>query len=212
MTPKKLLVLALGLAVIPAGCATPSGSAHTPAPEISAARWVAGPTPEVRTLLVSPAAIARIDAPGMSDAQLSIGAFFTRWDSPSGSIDQLALLVELVGDRPMDFISFQPSLLLEMDGTVIDRAPGVTGNSVSWDTTAEGRRARMVIPITPVELRALADADQVRGRVGLWAAFAFDAAARARLATVLEGMPADAQVDQPDLPRPRITAFRGTTD
>lgn len=185
-----VISLALG------GCATSA----TPAPQhpdgIGEARWVETRT-DVRTLLVSPRRVAEVARPGEDAAELAIGSFFARYESDRGPVDQLALMIVLRGETATRVLASGRSLLLEIDGEFFQGEPGLGNNSVSWDPS-DGGRATLAIPISPEVLRALSDAESVRGRIGAYGAFDFPNRTRARLADLLRGLPEDFSATTPD--------------
>jgi len=185
-----IAALSLGPTLALGGCATtgPLPDVRT-ADDLGEARWVET-TPSVRTLLVAPRRIGPVARPGEDAADLAIGSFFARYDSPAGPLDQLALMVVLEGRTSTHILDSGLSLMLEIDGEFFEGEPGLGNNSVSWNPADEGR-ATLAIPISPEILRALASAESVRGRIGAYAVFDFPTAERDRLGDVLNGLPQD---------------------
>jgi hypothetical protein len=184
------LAFAMALLITLGGCAAGQSDVQAPVPhELGEARWVET-TPQVRTLLVSPAPICEVARPGEDAAALAIGSFFARYDAPTGPVDQLALMIVLEGQTAAHILDSGLSLMLEIDGEVFTGQPGLGSNSVSWDPRNQGR-ATLAIPISPSVLDGLAQAEVVRGRIGAWATFDFPAPSRDRLRDVLRGLPED---------------------
>lgn len=182
----QILLTAAALTTL-AACApvtTPAVPAPTGEPH-----WVEGPTPQVRTLLLDPVDIGSVSVPGRERSRLRVGAFFARYQRVDGPVDQLALMLQVTGPDANHVLDGSRALLLDVDGDLFIGEPGTSSNSVRVDRIEDGGRVTLVIPITPDYLALLADAREVRGRVGLWAGFSFPAAARARLQALLEGLP-----------------------
>ncbi len=172
------------------GCAGMGAATPSPEPHVQTeARWVET-RPDVRTLVVSPNRVGEVARPGERSADLAIGSFFARYRSPSGPVDQLALMVVLEGEYARHVLQSGMSLLLEIDGEFYQGEPGLGSNNVHWDPT-DGGRATLAIPISPELLHSLATAELVRGRVGAYGGFDFPQSTRQRLGDVLAGIPAD---------------------
>lgn len=182
------LILTLALA----GCATGASDGATGVSDaIGEARWVES-TPGTRTLLVPPDRVGAVSRPGEPGADLAIGAFFARYNSDAGPLDQVALMIVLEGEQATRLLDSGLQLLLEIDGEYFVGEPGLGSNSVHWDPR-NGGRATLAIPISPETLGHLSDADRVQGRIGAFGAFEFPVGKRARLGDLLEGIPADYQ-------------------
>ena len=177
------------ISLILGGCATSATPASQAPPGLGDAHWIET-QPDVRTLMVAPRPVADVARPGEDPAALAIGSFFARYDSPDGPVDQLALMVVLEGESATRVLASGRSLLLEIDGEFFQGEPGLGSNNVHWDP-ADGGRATLAIPISPEILRALADAELVRGRVGAYGSFDFPDRARTRLGDLLRGLPSD---------------------
>lgn len=190
MIPKTSTRAVTLLVGILTACGVPNGPGSIqPESQMAEPLWIDGPTEEVRTLLLPPATVGRVDGPGIPDADLSIGAFYARYDSNLGPVDQLALLVQLEGDDPDELLRLQAALTLDIDGVLFLGAPGVTDNSLARTPTEDGHRIQMAIPVTVDDLRALVRAEEVRGRVGLWASFTYSDHCRGRLERLLQQLP-----------------------
>jgi hypothetical protein len=184
------VILALALSACAGGAPGPAST--RPAPDgPGEARWVES-TPGTRTLLVSPDRVARVSDPGESSADLAIGAFFARYTSEAGPLDQLALMVVLEGEEATRLLDSGLQLVLQIDGEYFIGEPGLGSNSVHWDPR-NGGRATLAIPISPEILAQLCGAERVHGRIGAFASFDFPAAKRARLGDLLPEIPADYQ-------------------
>ena len=175
------------------GVALVSGCAHAPLPEIDrtpeAVRWVEGPGPDVRTLLLRPIHIGAVDGAGHHPADVEVGAFFARFRGDSGPVDQLALMIEVRGVDAEELLRTSRELLLEVDGEFFVGQPGVSENSFRVDLVDDAPRATVVIPVAPDILERLAGADVVRGRLGLWASFTVPASCRQRFRELLRALP-----------------------
>ncbi len=212
MIPKISILSVALLAGSLMGCGAPRGPAPIhPMNQMDGPLWIDGPTDEVRTLLLPPATIGRVDGPGIPDADLAIGAFYSRYDSNLGPVDQLALLIQLEGDDPEELVRLQTALTLDIDGVLFLGAPGVTNNSLALTDTEDGHRIRMAIPVTVDDLQALVHAERVRGRVGLWASFTYDDHCRRRLEGLLQQLPETAVEARPTPVQTRVGS-RGEPD
>ncbi len=152
-------------------------------------RWIDGPTPEVQTLLLSPIEVGPVGGAGEEEADLQIGAFFARFDRDAGSIDQLALMLEVHGADAPGLLARSRQLLLEVDGELFVGDPGRSSNSFRVDLHGVAPRATVAIPIAPELLERLAAAEVVRGRLGLWATFTVPPSCRARFRALLRALP-----------------------
>jgi hypothetical protein len=170
-----------------------AGCAHAPLPEAvpssSDVRWIEGPTPDVRTLLLRPIRIGAVEGAGHAPAEVDVGAFFARYRSADGPVDQLALMIEVTGADAPELLRLSRQLLLEVDGELFVGEPGVSDNSYRVDHTHEAPRATVVIPVGPDVLERLASAEVVRGRLGLWASFTLPSSCRQRFRELLTAMP-----------------------
>jgi hypothetical protein len=193
------------------GAVLVSGCAHAPLQEAerspSAVRWVEGPTPDVRTLLLRPIHIGAVEGAGHAPAELDVGAFFARFDSEGGPVDQLALMIEVHGADAAELLRSSRQLLLEVDGELFVGEPGVSANSFRVDQVEDRPRATVVIPVGPEVLAQLAEADVVRGRLGLWASFTVPPSCRERFRELLAALPEGASSTVLDR-----TALRRVTD
>lgn len=186
---RSILVL-LVAAPLFSGCAVRSA-----APEAErwsgSLRWIEGPGPEVRTLLLAPTSVGVVAGAGET-ADLTVGAFFARYERDSGDLDQLALMLEFRGaDAPL-LLERSRQLLLEVDGELFVGDPGQSSNSFRVDLDGVSPRATVAIPIAPELLDRLAAAEVVRGRLGLWTTFTMPPSCRARFRALLEALPEDA--------------------
>ena len=180
------LVAAIGVAMV-AGCA------HAPLPEAERlsgdVRWVEGPTPDVRTLLLRPIHIGAVEGAGHARAEVDVGAFFARYRSDTGPVDQLALMIEVTGAEAPEMLRRSRQLLLEVDGDLFVGEPGVSANSFRVDQDGDAPRATVVIPVGPDVLARLAGAEVVRGRLGIWASFTLPSSCRQRFRDLLKALP-----------------------
>lgn len=183
---------ALTGALLVSGCA-----AHSPVPQVvppsAAVQWVDGPTPDVRTLLLRPASVGAVEGAGHRPAALDVGAFFARYDRAAGGVDQLALMIEVEGIDVPGLLRRSRELLLEVDGELFVGQPGLTENSFRVDLADDSPRATVVIPVTTEILEQIAEAEVVRGRLGLWASFTLPEGTRARFRELLEALPEGAE-------------------
>lgn len=189
----------LGMALtglLATGCLPAPGTGPTPAPQ-DGARWVEGPTSQVRTLLVPAERMSRLEAPGSPRVEVSMGAFFARFETRSGPLDQLALLVVLEGSDPVTVVELGDRLLLEMDGARFVGEPGGTANSYRLEAVPAGVRLTMAVPVGLPELERLIDAGEVRGQLGSWGVFSFPREDRIRLRSLVEQLPPGAPLLAP---------------
>jgi hypothetical protein len=149
----------------------------------------------VSTLVVHPTPVGTVAKPGYRPADLHIGAFYARFDRPQGPVDQLALMVEVQGRHAAELVQESRQLLLEVDGNLFTGEPGLSENSFRISNESGRTRATLAIPVTPEILLLLADAEDVRGRLGLWGSFVFPERCRGRLKQLLHELPPDAPLD-----------------
>lgn len=176
-------------ALLTCSACAPVTTTVVPAAPAGQPHWVQGPTSQVRTLLLDPVDIGPVAVPGRARSRLRVGAFFARYQRGDGPVDQLALMLEVTGPDADHVLDGSRALLLDVDGELFIGEPGASSNSVRVDQVEDAGRVTLVIPITPEYLTLLADAREVRGRVGLWAGFSFPTRARARFQALLEGLP-----------------------
>lgn len=179
---------ALAGAVLLSGCAGHS-SLPEAVPPSSDVQWIEGPTPDVRTLLLTPASIGAVEGAGHQPASLEMGAFFARFLGDSGTVEQLALMIEVQGADVPGLLQRSRQLLLEVDGELFVGEPGLSENSFRVDLVDDAPRATVVIPVTVDILEHLAEASVVRGRLGLWASFDLPADTRSRFRALLRALP-----------------------
>lgn len=188
----RTVCVALAGALLVSGCAfhsVPEGPYPGDAPAV---QRVESGNERVSTLLVSPTPVGTVEKPGYAPAKLRIGAFYARFDGQDGPMDQLALIVEVQGRHAPELLEESRELLLQVDGALFTGEPGVTENSFRISDDAGRPRATLAIPITPEILLLLADAHEVRGRLGLWGSFTFPVRCRGHLKQLLAELPADA--------------------
>ncbi len=185
---RQAILTLTGVALV-SGCATYAPGLPEAERSPSAVRWVEGPTPDVRTLLLSPIHVGVVDGAGHRPAQLDVGAFFARFQSAGGPMDQLALMIEVQGQDVPGLLRTSRQLILEVDGELFAGEPGISDNSFRVDLVDDEPRATVVIPVGPELLARLADAEIVRGRLGLWAAFTLPPDCRARFRELLQALP-----------------------
>lgn len=191
----RALAVLLGASVL-AGCAS-SGLrvAHPTSSGPDQVHWLSGPTDQVRTLLLPPAPAARLESASGAWTGLSLGAFYSRWTSERGVLEQLSLLLQFEGGDPREMLSLSRALLLEIDGALVFGAPGVTGNSYRLDTSEAGRRRlTLAIPVDVADLERLAVAHRVRARIGEWDTFQLPTAVRTRFRKLVDGLPKECSV------------------
>lgn len=189
---RRTVLLAAAGVLLAAGCAPATPSQGALGPQDSPAQWVPGPDPGIRTLVVHPQRTGQLAVPGSNDSvQLSIGAFFSRWELEGAKLDQLALLIQLEGSDAQALMTLGRELLLEMDGALYVGEPGTTGSSFHLRTVDGVRQLSVAVPIHVLALQELIDARTVRGVLGETSAFAFPREGRARLRSLLLEMPAD---------------------
>lgn len=179
---------ALAGAVLVSGCAGQSALPDA-VPPSAAVRWVDGPTPDVRTLLLAPASVGAVEGAGHRPASLEMGAFFARFHGESGIVEQLALMIEVQGADVPGLLQRSRQLLLEVDGELFVGEPGLSENSFRVDLVDDDPRATVVIPVTVDILEHLVEAQVVRGRLGLWASFDLPVATRTRFRELLRALP-----------------------
>lgn len=186
--PVRALIL-LAVATVPVGCSSHMGTADGAPGPSAHVRELTGLPDRVSTLMVDPVRIGRITVPGQPSVQVSIGAFYARFDAPGGVVDELALMVQLQGSGAESLVEASRELLLDIDGMLFTGVPGASENSFRVERSSAESRAMMAIPISPDVLLRLAEADQVRGRVGLWGSFAFPDSPRSRFAALVRSLP-----------------------
>lgn len=169
-----------------------SGSPRTMGESEPVVQRVSGLPDRVSSLLVRPIRVGVLETPGFAPAQLEIGAFYARYDRPEGTIDELALMVSVSGPDAAELLAASRELLLQVDGELFAGTPGVSENSFRIEGEGVATRAMLAIPVSPDVLSRLANAHDVRGRLGLWGSFSFPDKSRARLAALLRELPADA--------------------
>lgn len=182
-------IVALTGGILVSGCAAQAPLIPEADRSPEAVRWVEGPTPEVRTLLLDPIHVGAVDGAGHGPARLDVGAFFARFERDTGSVDQLALMIEVRGDDVPALLRASRQLLLEVDGELYVGEPGVSDNSFRVDVVDAEPRATVVIPVSPDLLERLAAAEMVRGRLGLWASFTLPPRCRTRFQALLRALP-----------------------
>lgn len=161
-------------------------------PEGVEARRVQGPAPGVRTLLVQPTHAGRVDIPeSHAEVEVSVGAFFSRWETEEARLDQLALLIQLEGEYSEELVRLGHELLLQVDEALYVGEPGNAGNSFRMKAVPAGRQLSVAIPTGVLALEDLVAARTVRGVLGQRGAFAFPGPTRQRFTSLLRNMPTD---------------------
>lgn len=184
-------MVAAGAAVLLSACAPVAavpGASPAPAPEVA---WVAGPTPEVRSLVLQPAPVGALTAYAAHPMALSVGAYMAEFRTDAGLRHHLALLLQLDGDDPAVSLDLSRGLLVEVDGEVY---VGETGGEGGYHVqgTAAGRRLSVSVPVAVEDLQRLIRAHEVRIRLGGSQALPLSPADRDRLRLLLERLPLSA--------------------
>lgn len=191
---------AASAAILLAACAPGAvvSPAPVPSPEVA---WVAGPTPEVRSLVLQPAPVGALTAHASRLMALSVGAFLAEMKTDTGARHHLALLLQLDGEDPAVALDLGRGLLVEMDGEVYVGEPGAGGGD-HVQGTANGRRLSVSIPGALEDLQRLILADEVRIRLGGSEALPLSPADRDRLRLLLDRLP----LSPPGSPATRLLA------
>jgi hypothetical protein len=154
------------------------------------AHWVQSPDGEVQTLLLDPLPVIELTRGGIpTGTTLSMGAFYARWDSPMGPLDELALMVQLVGGNPEAVLGEDMELLFAIDGEVLAGRTGASDNSRQARITPRGREVTLALPIDPDRLEQMTEAGSVRIQVGVQEAFELPLGVRIRLGSLLTSIP-----------------------
>lgn len=178
--------------LLTSGCALPPPSGSPLPGRAPAVERVSTDNRRISTLLVSPTPVGTVEKPGYAPAKLRIGAFYARFERDEGPVDQLALMIEVRGRDAEELLRESRELLLQVDGALFTGRPGISENSFRISHEAGRTRATLAIPITPEILLLLADAGEVRGRLGLWGSFTFPSHCRGHLKQLLAELPPDA--------------------
>lgn len=134
----------LASACVPSGIARPDPAS----PEGVEARRVQGPAPGVRTLLVQPTHAGRVDIPeSHAEVEVSVGAFFSRWETEEARLDQLALLIQLEGEYSEELVRLGHEFLLQVDEALCVGEPGNNGNRFHMKEVPADRQLSAAIPI-----------------------------------------------------------------
>jgi len=198
---RRAAVGAAGAAILLAACApgaTVPRGAQGPTPAVV---WVAGPTPEVRSLVLQPAPVGALTAHAARPMALSVGAFLAELKTETGARHHLALLLQLDGENPAVSLDLSRGLLVEMDGEVYVGGTGTAGG-YHVQGTAGGRRLSVSIPVALEDLQRLIQAHEVRIRLGGSEALPLSPADRDRLRLLVEQLP----ITAPGLPGTRLLA------
>lgn len=183
--------------VLMSGCAlNPEPGMRGPDGSAAVQRVETGDT-HVSALVVTPTPVGSVQKPGYAPAKLQIGAFYARLERVDGPVDQLSLMLEVQGPDALELVRESRQLLLQVDGELFTGEPGVSENSFRVSHESGGTRATLAIPVTPRILLMLADAREVRGRLGLWGSFTFPQRCRGHLKALLHELPPDAHLGTP---------------
>lgn len=178
-----------GAAIFLASCAPGSTLPREAAPSPRDVSWVAGPTPEVRSLVLRPEPVGALTGRSARPMALSVGAFLAEMHTDTGLRHHLALLLQLDGENPAVSLDLTRGLLVEMDGAVYVGDPGAGGDGYHVQGTPEGRRLSVSVPVAVEDLRRIIQADEVRIRLGGSEALPLSPADRDRLRLLVERLP-----------------------
>ncbi|MDT8341760.1 MAG: hypothetical protein RQ751_09635 [Longimicrobiales bacterium] len=211
-----ILARAFLAAILPAatallgGCAAgvrpPIATVPGPDPSAEDVSWVAGPTPEVRSLVLRPAPVGTLRRGDTGPLPLSVGAFLAEMQTDSGSLHHLALLLQLDGDDPSAALDLGRGVLLEIDGAVYVGDAGTQDGGRHIHNGPRGRRLSLSVPIAEADLRLLIQADEVRIRLGGSEALTLPVRDRDRLRLLVERLPGPAAA-----PPARLVLARAST-
>jgi hypothetical protein len=177
-----------GAGSVPPKATAPQGS--------SAIHWVNGPQAGISSLVMQPMPLGSISTiEGDGEALVSMGAFFTQWLNADSRLDQLALMVQVVGDDPEAGLGQARELLLEADGELFSGSPTESVNSYRVDETPMGTRVTLVIAVDPDCLQRLIDAKSVHGILGDWEPFEVPPIVRAGFDELLASIPSNSNLD-----------------
>ena len=122
---------------------------------------------------------------------LAMGALYvSRPDGPR-TFHTLALVLTTVNPEDDPVLEEDQGLLLEIDGTWLESSPGPRGHTYRTQSTAPGLEETVMVPLSPEQMQALADARTVRGRLGPWFSFVLPPAHRQALHALLDELPDD---------------------
>lgn len=152
---RRAAVAVAGAALLVAGCAPGAGLRSTRAPAPPEVSWIAGPTAEVRSLVLRPAVVGTLTARDSRPMDLAVGAFLAEMRTDGRPVHTLALLLQLDGDDPAMSVDLFRGLLLEVDGDVYvgGPPPGDEGYVVQAIplSSQDGHRLRLLVEQLPVE-------------------------------------------------------------
>ena len=171
-------------------CATsPATHSVPPEPASAEARWVEGPEAGIQTLLLSPTSVTSFETSGDGEVEVSVGAFYTRWEQRGATMDQLALLVQLEGDDLALLERAAGDIRLIMDGELYQGHPVESPSGRFREPRAGRHRLSVAVPICSENLRTLIEARDVRGQLGPSPVFRIPVTDRRRMETVLRHVP-----------------------
>ena len=190
--PRIPLLIGLASLGVSAACAPLSPRAErvqAPGPDV--ARWIDGPNPEIHTLLLPPSTVTSLENGSHGPVDLSVGAFYSRWERDGARMEQLALLFQLEGDDRQHLEAMAEDLRLVMDGALYKGEPGRGANGRFLEPVEGRHRLSVAIPVCAEVLQTFIEAEAVRGQLGASQVFRLPPADRRRLRGILEQVPPD---------------------
>jgi len=138
---------------------------------------------------LDPLRVGRTPTLDAGSVTLAMGALYvSRPDGPE-SFHTLALVLTTVNPEDDPLLEDDQQLLLDIDGTRLESSPGPRGHTYRTESTAPGLEETVMVPLSPEQMRALADARVVRGRLGPWFSFVLPTPHRRALRALLDELP-----------------------
>lgn len=143
---------------------------------------------ETRFVSLEPIPIGEPPTVTAERVALAVGALYAG-RSDRDDFHTLALVLRTRASGQRALFAEERNLLLQVDGQYVSSNPLPGGTAYLVDDGLGGIEETVMIPFSPDQIRALADAERVRGRLGPWFAFDLPRPQRRALLRILDEIP-----------------------
>ncbi|MGD2071333.1 MAG: hypothetical protein PVI57_21870 [Gemmatimonadota bacterium] len=132
------------------------------------------------------------------DVVLAVGALYAHGlgHGDAAAYHALALVLRTTSTDGSPIFAADRSLLLSLDGQYVASNPVPGGHAYQVSESPRGLQETVMVPVTPERIRALADATEVRGRLGPWFSFVLPRPHRRALLALLDEIPSDVEYNR----------------